>query len=624
MKKFTYIILGLCFFLFSCERKVVDSKSSISVFLPGDSTALQSITDPLNSVSVSSTANGDDSDEFNSTIPLDGGNAVLYPVNCYIVAVSSLNPETAFSKNYCGKKSTISGRVTPEYKFGPFMALVKPGTSFELEVPSGDKRVLHVFALHAQNPDACRILTAGNGENPSKETFSKPHFVGTSAPFSVLPGKTTTVPMNLLEPVATSAIDDCVFTSLGHEQTVANTVAIERNSFPENILVTALSNTDTNPNSYRCDYVDIVPKLMETNGTVTKFNNARFDSERIFTVSHDALGGNDPTFRSKVDCENDSNSSTNFLILPTDQKVRRWFKLSDQLGTGTIANFKARSFDNKINSEFKEFKLLSGRVISGTELISNSIYYRAGFDISIPKKIVAGECYPVFFLRKAIEGYPIASAPHTVLSITQSPSQSASFYNTSDCGSAAVGTLQINSGFYFGSYYFKATQSFELSVLPTLSGTPFYTPIEPSAVKKIEVVASSPSLQPEFVELTADDVFSWHPNSSISCQPMIFRFKNKDGVVVKLPNSGQIEVLFGQSSNLSTNQFSSLSNCTSGFLNAGTVLPMSAGSEFAKIYVNNASEFGEGLRTVRFKVFDGTKYHYLKHTFEVVKPNYLP
>lgn len=616
MKTILYVAVGFSLILFSCERKVIEQSSKVIISLPGnENQSLENIIDPLSTVSTySEQDNGED--EFNSAI-MPAFNSPTYPINCYLVGVGTTNAETAFSQNYCGKRSTVTGKIDKNYQFGPFIGLFSNTANVELEVPSGENRVIYVFGIHALNPAACLKLSAVEGQNPNPANFSRPFIVGKSSTFKVSPGQTSIVPITLTQPGTSDYIESCFFPSLNNEEAKpANKVLIERIGFPQNVLITA-KNGQTNPTNIRCDYIDVVPKFSEN----TNDKNARVDSTKQMIVKMNGLQIN--SFKDKIDCEGNVNSVSTFPLFPSETRVRRWIPLTDAMSGSNVA-LEAQTSDGSLQSVSKNFLITAGVVPTATFTLNNTINnVQGGFDLILPKKIITGQCYEMFVTRKSLEGEPIThpaqASPFLLLS---NPAGSISFFNAVNCTGGVFTGTNIPTSLNFRQVWFKINtpSTVEISVAAN-GGLISPHPID-SSIFKIQAITSSNTVV-NSVEIEGPDILRRIGLAPFDCHPLVFRMKNEDKAVIQNSSlASSIELLLSQSEgDLSNISFWDNSTCTTTQVVGGSPINFGTGSDYKKIYIKTVAASGLGYKTIRFKVFDGAKSHFVKHQFEMINPN---
>lgn len=627
MNKILYVLMCSSVMLFSCERKADDSTGKISVTVPANqNSSLQEILNPLSVVtSMSSNENG--FEEFNPYIMPSFSIPALWPVNCYLIAVGSESSESTFSQNFCGKRSTVTGKIDAEYKFGPYVGLKPSGSEIEIEVPAGDKRKVFVFAIHALNAAACKTLTAEKGQNPSKENFSRPYLVGTSATFSVRSGQTALVPINMNQPVAANSIEDCVFRTLNSEvENLANRIALERPNFPYNVMGAGLS-TDINPTNYRCDYIDLVPKYEYLENGVPQFKPAFLSGLKAVIFQLDSIAH--ATFATKYACEQNTGGGVyTFEMNPTHKSVRRWIPLHFALD-GSYHNLSAVVSNDAnittLGTTGMYFK--SVRSDASSDLSNGAQPVKTKLDIVIPKRVRSGECYPFFITRKSLEDEPVTH-PSTdqVIALASAPATSSfTVYDDSACGNVHSGNFTIFNNAWYSQYYFKAAQNFSMSVSEFV--TTFTDSTMTSATINIDV-KNSISQQIESVELTAPTLVR-RRSSPYNCYPFTFRFNNEDRVNVKSNVAGaNIEILHSQfQGDFTSIDFYEDEPCSTTSLSAAAGVPHAQfllNDYFKKVYLRVNASAQLGNKTARFKIFDGIKYHYLKHDFEVEVANTPP
>lgn len=603
-----YVILSFSVLLLSCEREVLQQSSKVIISLPGGDNSLQNILNPFSSVSTNSDGGGDDNDEFNSFILPAFGSNLAFPVNCYLVAIGSRNGESLFTRNYCGKRSTVTGKTDRNFEFGPYVGLFSNTANVELEVAPGEKRIIYVFGIHALNPAACVSLSAGQGQNPSSSNFSKPYLVGTSATFTVAGGQTSVIPINLNQPVAVDSIDDCVIQELNDEiENPATRIAMERESFPQNIISIKKAGEAL---VHRCDYIDFVPK----NG----YETARVDEPKQIRFKVNATTYT--TYPSNAACVASASGVPDFPIDSTAKKFRRWIGFSDT-PTG-INTFTAESIDGSLLPENRVFDLKPGRIgTTSPVLFDGTNYLRAAFDFVIPNKVITGQCYQFFITRKTLEDEILTHASQAtpvVLSVTN-PANVQFFVNTNCTGGILPSPATIGAGNHYAWHSFAATGDFEMSAIAGAGG--FFVPVESSAVYKIFTSSDTINLTPASVEIVAPAVV--RKRSTFFCSPILFRFKNSEKAVVKSPTIGSIQLLFNQSEgDISSTRFYDDDTCsTPQITNVNPIVSLTSGLEFRKIYMKNAGDAVLGNKTIRFKVFDGVKTYYQKYQVEVIDPN---
>ena len=620
MNKILYVLLCSNLVLFSCERKVDDSAGKVSVLIPIQNSILQDTLNPLSVANSLSNNDDDHMEEFNSFILPMFGNAVVYPVNCYLIAVGAETSETVFTKNFCGKRSTVTGLIDAQYKFGPFVGLVSAGSDLELTVASGERRKVYVFAIHAQNPAACKTLTAAKGQNPSKENFSRPFLVGTSATFSVGSGQTTTVLINMDQPVAANSIDDCIIPSIDSEtENPANRIVLERRNFPYDVLSPALTG-DTFPTNKRCDYIDVAPKYEAIENGVPRLKSGFLPAPKTVYVSMESTA--QTTYPTKAECESLTNGTTLFPIQTTDTSVRRWLSLDDTLN-GTVRNFRVDTTDASIPTFFwPNIKMESVRNVSST-LVNASRPVLAKFDLVVPQKVIPGQCYPFFVTRKSLEDEPLVHAGTTsILNFITLPVGAVLFFNDGTCTNPLVGPPAILPASSFGLYSFRATQNFTFEA--NESGIPFSVAFINSKNYKIEVVNAASNTQVSSVEVRGSTFL--RKRIGYNCYPITFSFKNSDGANVPTTLPVTIEMLFAQNQgNFMSMFFDENASCSGSPIAVGNALVTAApGSHIYKIYVAVTLGAVAGWRTLKFKVNDGTKIHFLTYRFEVDTANGPP
>ena len=609
-----YVLLCFSFLSLSCERKIMDQSSKVIVALPGAQNSLQNILNPLSIVSTHSDDENDE--EFNSVIMPSFSSVSTFPINCYIVGIGTQNGDAAFTKNYCGKRSTINGKIDRNFEFGPYAGLFPSGTNIEIDVAPGDKRVIYVFGIHSLNPAACLGLSAEEGRNPNPNNFSRPFFVGKSALFTVASGQTSVVPINLINPGANDNIDACVIPSLNSEDDkVANQIDIERNSFPKAILIGSLFG-DTLPTNYRCDYVDIVPKYLKS--VSGEIKTARVDGAKQIQLMIN--GSINLSYSKKADCQGLVNPEFSFPVTPLDKTVRRWIGLvNTQNGTDNI--LRAYATDGSLQSANKTFLVSAARVPAGGQnLFNGSQFVRSAYDIVIPDNIVQGQCYTMFVTRKSLEDEEVVhgSIPSTFLLDVNFPA-AVDFFNASGCSGGTLSPVpSIGTGQSFLPIWFRANGSFDLQIR---SNTGFSSPVENSYKYKI-TATNSTNTTPESVDVSASEIIRQR-GGPYNCNSIIFRFKNADKSVITNPLAGSIELLFAQrEGDFADTYFYEDPGCsTTQIMPGAAIVSIPANSEFRKIYIKTTATSALGHKILRFKVSDGIKTYFPKIGFEVTAPN---
>jgi hypothetical protein len=622
MNKTLYVLLCSMSLLLSCARSIDDSSGKISVVLPYQNSTLSDALDPFSVVN--SMGNDDDEhEEFNSFIMPSFIPASQFPVNCYLIAVGSETNESAFATNYCGKRSTVTGRIDSEFKFGPFVGLVPAGADVEIPVIPGEKRKLYVFAIHAQNLAACKLLTAEKGQNPSKENFSRPHFVGMSSGFSVASGQVTSVSVNMFQPIAANSIEDCVISSIDSDVIpAANSLVLERRNFPYDVLAPAISG-DLMPSSRRCDYFDVTPKYQSTDGTSSRLKQAFLSSPKFGFISMGS-GAAQTSYPTKLDCENLTLGSINFPLQPTDESVRRWVSLPDSITNGSTQNFNVDVTDGSLpRFTFANVRMESVRNPAST-LVDSSRNLAGKFDLIVPNKAISGECYPFILSRKSLEDESVTDGSVTsVVNLNLGGSAGAvNLYSGANCGVGLVGAAQITIGNTYTVLSFRASDNFSLTAAE--SGTGFGVPILPSREYKVEVSNSSSSQEIGAIEVTGSTFL--RKRSTFNCYPISFLYKNEDGAKVRPADSSTIGIQFDQNEGAFVDiYFFANADCNTSPITSGAAsTTIASGDHFPKIYVRVGGGANSGWKTVRFKVAAGGKTFFPKYKFEVDKANHWP
>ena len=135
------------------------------------------------------------------------------------------------------------------------------------------------------------------------------------------------------------------------------------------------------------------------------------------------------------------------------------------------------------------------------------------------------------------------------------------------------------------------------------------------------MASSATDLTPESVSISAADVI--RARNDFYCNPIIFRFKNKDGILAPNSAAGNIEVLFDQAHGDLTSDmgFYDDAGCSTTPILVGSPVSIAATSQFRKIYVRSKANSIIEKKSIRFKVFDGVKTYFPKYSFEVVRRN---
>ncbi len=255
---FLFILVGL--FFVSCTRSVDTDTAKVVIQLPQFTLAsLKSEALKSKVTAMNETIDVEDrsEDAFSDITPTGyTNNAGDVPINCYLVGIGG--PEAFLNVNFAGLKNT-QGILIPSVQFGPFVGIKPAGASIELSVAPGDNRTVFVFGFHSVDISLCQdIQTAG--EKTSKSNFSKPYLIGKSDPLKFVGGQEITVSVNLQTIANSTKLDDFYFPSFGDKisRPPATHIAVENNSFPQNIIRTN--------NTFTCEPLDIVLRSGENSG----------------------------------------------------------------------------------------------------------------------------------------------------------------------------------------------------------------------------------------------------------------------------------------------------------------------------------------------------------------------
>lgn len=165
--------LPIIFFLIQgCTRAANTDSSRIQIQLPSESTLSSKA---LGSISVAEPE-------------------TLDQINCYGVFVGG--PDESLRRNVCtlGTKSeSPSLRSGGVVFFGDWMAAVPAGKKFEMEVPSGVDRVIHLVGFKTDSADDCNDFKI-NGV-PSEDKMSSAYLLGSVGRLNLKPDETVTVPV---------------------------------------------------------------------------------------------------------------------------------------------------------------------------------------------------------------------------------------------------------------------------------------------------------------------------------------------------------------------------------------------------------------------------------------------
>ena len=331
-------LLGfLVFSIYSCHRAVETESTKLSIQLPGMSNSSAKINssniDIIQSLKVSilssNVTEGESSEQNNENfldiLPTGYDNVATptnYPINCYLVGITG--PESFLQKNSCGIKNA-TGQVDANYKFGTFIGLRPSGAVLELDAVPGDNRQVYIFGLHSTSAAECKDFA----NKPSKNNFSKPHILGTSAALKFEAGKSITVPINLAMPSHATQLDDCEINNDQSKQNlIADTVSMYNQSFPFNNLRLPISANTT------CEPLDIQFRnstdnsrqaLLANSGTLTM----------SYTVSGDPTIYNSDIYQDFQTCNNSAsggsvNIPSSFITVSAGSSfIRVWTPLAN-------------------------------------------------------------------------------------------------------------------------------------------------------------------------------------------------------------------------------------------------------------------------------------------------------
>ena len=172
MKKAFFLVF--IFFLFQgCTRAVHTDSAKIQIQLPGQS--LEMAMKMLSSGAVAEPTSVEE-------------------ITCFGVFVGG--PDETLNRNVCSlgmkdEKSTI--RSGGKMNFGDWMAAVPAGKNFEMDVPSGSDRVIHLVGFKMASSDECQnFKTAGI---PDEDKMSSAFLLGTVGNLNLKPDETVTVPI---------------------------------------------------------------------------------------------------------------------------------------------------------------------------------------------------------------------------------------------------------------------------------------------------------------------------------------------------------------------------------------------------------------------------------------------
>lgn len=428
MKKIIFLVLMSISFLFSCQRATENSSTQISIQLPGNnSQSISQIISQSTQVTTLSDINLNDEgndENFLSDLPTGFTASGARPINCYLIAVSG--PEAQFQRNSCYKDGAVAGTVNSSYyAFGPYLGLKPAGSVIEMDVAPGPDREVLIFGLHAVDIATCNDLKINK---PSKTNFTKPHLLGRSAKMRFEPGKTLTIPIQMVEPVVANQVDDCKMDD-DEGPRIADFIGIENRSFPQNILRKPISVGSA------CEPIDVVLKSggqYGSGGVTTTAVTAELKS----TVSGVTTTRNTYVDYSACITSGDIGSAT--FSIPAGSSFRRvWAKFVS--GDNASGDFSVAAANlNTASSHF--------------DLITSSTVYK--FDLITPRAVKPNQCHEVRVNYRTVAGALSAdiSSQDFTISTNSGPNTSniATFYYDASCTSPSAGGSFLIPGLNHG------------------------------------------------------------------------------------------------------------------------------------------------------------------------------
>lgn len=373
---FLFILVGL--FFVSCTRSVDTDTAKVVIQLPQFTLAsLKSEALKSKVTAMNETIDVEDrsEDAFSDITPTGyTNNAGDVPINCYLVGIGG--PEAFLNVNFAGLKNT-QGILIPSVQFGPFVGIKPAGASIELSVAPGDNRTVFVFGFHSVDISLCQdIQTAG--EKTSKSNFSKPYLIGKSDPLKFVGGQEITVSVNLQTIANSTKLDDFYFPSFGDKisRPPATHIAVENNSFPQNIIRTN--------NTFTCEPLDIVLRSGENSGAGIlpyPVQASIIKNSSVSTIYTDYLR-----------CLNNSADTT--VAIPSGQSsVRVWARAlsSDPSSADLSVAVTGLPTGSSLQSLTRSFQLFDE--------------YQFKYEIIAPKATVKDKCVPVKVNYRKLFGY---------------------------------------------------------------------------------------------------------------------------------------------------------------------------------------------------------------------------
>jgi hypothetical protein len=231
-------------------------------------------------------------------------------------------PETYLNRNVCGRKNPTTLIIAPMITFGPFIGAVSSGSSIELEVASGNDRVITLVGFYATDISACQDI---NLPGFDKSHLSKPFILGQSAKINLKPttnDDSISVPVNMSFNT-TGWFDSCSGPEWEKSNLLgkATQVVLRKTSFPQNATLENFCsplNIELEDAYFRTAKSDFITNL------------------KLTTLNSGALTYSDlNSYATYMDCYSQTGDNTYFSIPAGQSNAIRWVKTNSTLTSQT-------------------------------------------------------------------------------------------------------------------------------------------------------------------------------------------------------------------------------------------------------------------------------------------------